>query len=70
MTCKHCGKNIPDREVRAYVYSSMGKATGKSKARDPETMRAASLKRWEKVDVLPVDSFEVLRLPSPASSES
>ncbi len=44
--CKHCLKNIPDKEVRSYVASLMGKTTGKSKARDPEKMRAAALKRW------------------------
>jgi hypothetical protein len=50
MTCKHCGKNIPDHQVRAYVYGLMGKASGKSKARDPEKMRAAALKRWGKTE--------------------
>jgi hypothetical protein len=38
----------PDQEVRAYVYGLMGKTTGKSKARDPEKIRAAGLKRWGK----------------------
>jgi hypothetical protein len=48
MTCKHCGQNIPDREVRSYVARLMGRVTGKTKARDPEKMRAAALKRWDK----------------------
>lgn len=54
MICKHCSENIPDREVRAHVYRLMGKASGKSKARDPEKMRAAgragASKRWGKAE--------------------
>jgi hypothetical protein len=46
--CPHCGKEIPDRSVRKYVMSLQGRKTGKSKARDPEKMRAAALKRWAK----------------------
>jgi len=57
MKCPHCTAKIPDQVIKDYVRSLsgarsaaaslMGKATGKSKARDPEKMRAASLKRWE-----------------------
>jgi hypothetical protein len=46
--CPHCDKEIPDRSVRKYVMSLQGRKTGKSKARDPEKMRAAALKRWAK----------------------
>lgn len=48
MICEHCGQTIPDRKVRSYVAHLIGKASGKSKARDPEKMRQAALKRWEK----------------------
>lgn len=48
MICKHCGKTIPDSEVRSYVGSINGKTKGPTKARDPEKMRAAINKRWAK----------------------
>jgi hypothetical protein len=48
MKCPHCGQKIPDKKVRAYVMSLQGSKTGKSKARDPEKMRQAALKRWGK----------------------
>ena len=48
MICKHCRKDIPDREVRSYVFSSLGKASGPRKARDPGKMSAAAHKRWDK----------------------
>jgi hypothetical protein len=47
--CPHCGKDIDDKEIRRYVMSMQGAAgTGKKKARDPEKMRQAALKRWGK----------------------
>ena len=46
MKCPHCDQNIPDQKVRKYVYSLMGKTTGKSKARTSEQARKAGLARW------------------------
>jgi hypothetical protein len=48
--CPHCGQNIPDKKVREYIMSLQGKSgKGKAKARDPEKMRQAALKRWGKI---------------------
>jgi hypothetical protein len=57
LCCECCGKRIPDKVILEYAASLsgarsaaaslMGQAGGKNKARDPEKMRAASLKRWE-----------------------
>lgn len=46
MNCPHCQKVIADKLVRSYVGRLMGRAKGPSKARDPEKMRQAVLKRW------------------------
>jgi general stress protein YciG len=45
MKCPHCGKKI---NAAALMGAKGGKASGASKARDPEKMRAAALLRWEK----------------------
>jgi hypothetical protein len=46
--CPHCGKSIPDKDLRRHVMSLLGKAgTGTRKSRDPEKMRQAALRRWE-----------------------
>jgi hypothetical protein len=46
MKCPHCGKHI---NPAAMLGSAGGKTKGATKARDPEKMRAAALKRWAAV---------------------
>lgn len=49
MHCPHCGRDIPDSILRAYVSSQNGKvAYGKKKARSSEQMRAAARIRWNR----------------------
>jgi hypothetical protein len=49
MKCPDCGKQISDKLLRKYIMSLQGSKTGRSKARDPEKVRQAALKRWGKV---------------------
>lgn len=47
MKCLHCGKEIPDSIVRAYLNSQAGKAgRGESKRRTSDQARAAVNVRW------------------------
>jgi general stress protein YciG len=46
MNCPKCKTEIPDADIAEYLGRKGGSKTGPSKARDPEKMRAAALKRW------------------------
>lgn len=48
MKCPHCGKVIRATTLAATLGAKGGAASGDRKARDPEKMRAAALKRWQK----------------------
>jgi len=48
MKCPKCKKEIPDATIAKHFASKGGRVRGEAKARDPEKMRQAALKRWNK----------------------
>jgi general stress protein YciG len=47
MKCPQCSYEIPDKKIAKHLAAKGGSKTGPTKARDPEKMRAAVMKRWK-----------------------